>query len=379
MAGPLTLSPVPKLQFFQQGTTTPLAGGLLFTYSSGTTTKTNTYQNVQSSGGAPNTNPIVLDSNGECVCFLDSTIQYTFTLSPPGDTDPPSNPLYSVDNVGYGGMLQSLAPITSPVFLGQPQAPTPPLGDNSASIATTQFVQETIQTGLNNAALTGTPTAPTAPPGTLTTQIATTAFVGAEITKAPASQWFNTSTSFTVPAGVTLLHARGWSGGGGGGCSTVSQAGAGGGGSGAYGEAYITVIPGQIIAITIGAGGAGSTNSSPGAGGGTTSVGSFLNLSGGAGGNSVTTSGGTATGGAGGGGTGGSFILAGNQGQGSSPQINTGFGGNGASAPFGGQGGLTQPGSYNGSSPGGGGSGAQALSSGGTGGIGLVCLGWLNP
>jgi hypothetical protein len=34
-----------------------------------------------------------------------------------------------------------VAPIDSPVFTGNPQAPNPPVGDNDSSIATTAFVQ----------------------------------------------------------------------------------------------------------------------------------------------------------------------------------------------------------------------------------------------
>lgn len=106
------------------------------------------------------------------------------------------------------------------VLTGAPTAPTPPTGDNSARIATTYFVTNTLAdvgsfapsnaaplmdgeaasgTGalgsrddhrhptdttrapLNSPALTGTPTAPTAAAQTSTDQIATTAFVNAEI------------------------------------------------------------------------------------------------------------------------------------------------------------------------------------------------------
>src|SRR6185312_7244708 len=132
----------------------------------------------------PNTNPIVLDSTGSCVCFLDATLQYEFTLSPAGDTDPPTNPIYSVDQVGYADILQGYAPLASPAFTGNPTAPTPTVGDNSTSIATTQFVDQAITNAQSSPSLSGTPVAPTASPGTLTTQIATTAFVGAEIARA---------------------------------------------------------------------------------------------------------------------------------------------------------------------------------------------------
>lgn len=43
--------------------------------------------------------------------------------------------------------LATKAPIDSPVFTGDPQAPTPSAGDNDTSIATTEYVQTEISTG----------------------------------------------------------------------------------------------------------------------------------------------------------------------------------------------------------------------------------------
>jgi Chaperone of endosialidase len=96
------------------------------------------------------------------------------------------------------------APIASPVFTGNPAAPTRLAGDSSGGLATTAFVQQAIvanqgvssfnaRTGtvtlstadvlaaggapLASPALTGTPTAPTASQGDVSNQIATDAFV----------------------------------------------------------------------------------------------------------------------------------------------------------------------------------------------------------
>ncbi len=66
----------------------------------------------------------------------------------------------------------------SPTFTGDPKAPTPALGDNDTSIATTKFVQREFAK-LDSPVFTGTPQAPTAPVGTATTQLATTDFVNA--------------------------------------------------------------------------------------------------------------------------------------------------------------------------------------------------------
>lgn len=93
------------------------------------------------------------------------------------------------------------------------------------------------------------------------------------------------ANAFTVPAGVTLLEVIAVGGGGqGGGGSTSStgsvQAGSSGGGAGGYTRSIKTVAPGDVIAVTIGAGGsaagggaaAGGNAGTQGSNGGTTSV-----------------------------------------------------------------------------------------------------------
>lgn len=104
-----TLSPSPKQQF-TDANGKPLSGGFLFTYLAGTVTKMPTY--TDSTGTTPNTNPIVLDSRGECNCWLVDGTAYKFVLSPPGDTDPPTNPIWMVDNIlvegGDGGPTQQI-------------------------------------------------------------------------------------------------------------------------------------------------------------------------------------------------------------------------------------------------------------------------------
>ncbi len=95
-----TISPVPRFRFFNAAGE-PLAGGQLFTYEAGTATKLATY--TSQTGGAANTNPIVLDANGYCDCWLTPGLLYKFVLSPSTDTDPPTNPLWTVDNVSALG------------------------------------------------------------------------------------------------------------------------------------------------------------------------------------------------------------------------------------------------------------------------------------
>jgi hypothetical protein len=91
----MILTPSPKQQFFGNNGR-PLDGGLLFTYAAGTNNKIDTYSNAS---GTLNTNPIVLDFRGEANIWLDPEQTYKFVLSPRGDTDPPTNPIWSVDNI----------------------------------------------------------------------------------------------------------------------------------------------------------------------------------------------------------------------------------------------------------------------------------------
>lgn len=75
------------------------AGYKLFTYEAGTTTKLATYQDAEFL--AANTNPIVLDASGRASIYLEQTVGYKFVLAPPGDTDPPTSPIWTRDDV-YG-------------------------------------------------------------------------------------------------------------------------------------------------------------------------------------------------------------------------------------------------------------------------------------
>lgn len=101
----MNLSPLPIQKFFANNGR-PLNRGLLFTYVAGTTTKIDTY--TDSSGGALNTNPVVLNFRGEANVWLDPTLTYKFVLAPEGDTDPPTNPFWTVDNISSGITFASL-------------------------------------------------------------------------------------------------------------------------------------------------------------------------------------------------------------------------------------------------------------------------------
>lgn len=72
-----SLAPNIKSRFFITGTNRPLAGGLLYTYLAGTTTNAATYSDNL---GTPNTNPVVLDADGQCNLFLDDNVSYRIIL-----------------------------------------------------------------------------------------------------------------------------------------------------------------------------------------------------------------------------------------------------------------------------------------------------------
>ena len=101
---------------------------------------------------------------------------------------------------------------------------------------------------------------------------------------------YGVTGTFTIPAEVTSLRVRLW-GGGGGGADTNSQTGGGGGG---LAIKTLTVTPGAVFSVTVGAGGA--RNSS----GGTSSFGSDVSATGGGGAGDTTVgnhNGGTGVGG----------------------------------------------------------------------------------
>jgi hypothetical protein len=104
----VTLSPVFKQKFFDNSGI-PLNGGKLFSYLATTTTKTATYSDA--AGSSLNSNPIILNFRGEADVFIEPNKGYKFVLAPSTDTDPPTNPIWSIDNVKnsqlitlYGGI-----------------------------------------------------------------------------------------------------------------------------------------------------------------------------------------------------------------------------------------------------------------------------------
>lgn len=213
---------------------------------------------------------------------------------------------------------------------------------------------------------------------------------------------FNASGTWTAPAGVTSVTVETWAGGGAGGGATGNPAKGGGGAGGQYAKKVVTVVPGNIYAVVVGAGGAGGT-ANGGVGGDSTFAGTLVVAKGGAGGTG-------AVNGAGGlgstvGGV-GDIVYAGGNGASSTVDTNcntggaggggagsTGAGGNAAgntggagTAIGGGAGGSATNGSGNGAAgavAGGGGAGACAENntdrSGGVGAAGRVDITYTPP
>lgn len=204
-------------------------------------------------------------------------------------------------------------------------------------------------------------------------------------------QVFNTSGTFTVPAGVTSVTVECW-GAGGGGSTRTSGGRGGGGGGGAYATSIFPVTPGNYN-ITVGTGGSGSTA------GGNTSFGTNLVVA--AGGNSGVNNSATAGSGGniaastgtiryeGGNGADGGALWSGGGGGGAG---STGAGGNASGATAGtgtslngGNGGTginTNANGNPGSSYGGGGGGARRTSGtqiGGAGSDGYLVVSWTTP
>lgn len=88
----------------------PANGALLFTYVAGSTTKITTY--ADEGATTPNPNPIVLDSRGEPSqpIWLIEGSKYKFVFCPPTDSDPPTNPIRTIDNViGVGDNITTIS------------------------------------------------------------------------------------------------------------------------------------------------------------------------------------------------------------------------------------------------------------------------------
>jgi hypothetical protein len=123
---------ITEKQTFFDANSNELSGGKLFIYQANTTTKVTTF--AETDGLAANSNPIVLNSRGEVPngLYVAGGIQYKLVLAPSTDTDPPTSPIWTRDDLNPLGYV-------SPTALSEWQS--------SGSTAT--------QTGVNTFTVTG--------------------------------------------------------------------------------------------------------------------------------------------------------------------------------------------------------------------------------
>lgn len=93
------LAPAPKAQFFAANGD-PLVGGKVYTYAAGTTTPLATF--TDASAATPNTNPIILDSRGECNLWYSNATSYKIVLKNSADVTQ-----WTVDNIATYGNLSA--------------------------------------------------------------------------------------------------------------------------------------------------------------------------------------------------------------------------------------------------------------------------------
>ena len=190
----------------------------------------------------------------------------------------------------------------------------------------------------------------------------------------------SSSTTFTVPAGISRIRVRMVGGGGGGGGTGTVNTGGGSGGGGGYAESILSVIPGQVYNVTIGAAGVGTAGS--GTAGGTSSFSgngiTAISATGGAAGSANSL---TPAGGSGGSASGGTLLIAGQAGSDGGTTIGTGGPGGSSGGIAGGGGRAGSVSGLPGQGAGGGGGGGylvsgatQASATGANGAAGVVII-----
>lgn len=342
----------PKMQFFDNSGV-PLAGGKIFIYQPGTTTKMNTY--TDSSLGTVNPNPIILDSAGRpannmAPIDLYVTAAFKMVLAPATDTDPPMNALWTEDNITTLGQLVSVMTKTANYTVVTSDRDKLILVDASAGPVTITLLPvatagngfdikiKKIDTTTNNVIIQANAAETLDGVNSLTTS---TPYAFRELIT-DGTQWASTSSpvtytngmavftangTFTVPANSSTVFVECFGGGAGGGGSTSASTTGGGGGGGAYASSSVSVTPNGTVTITVGTGGAGAAlnTTATGSNGNTTSFGSSVIALGGSGG----VGGVGAAGGAGGlaSGSTGTLVLSGMSGATSSASLPVGIGG----------------------------------------------------
>lgn len=143
------ISPSPRQQF-EDANGLPYSGAKLFTYVAGSTTKQATY--TTSVGDTANSNPIVLDSAGRTPygVWLTSGLTYKFVLAPSTDTDPPTSPIFTEDNIsGVNDTTVSTSQWISsgltPTYIGATQFSV--VGDQTTELHVNRRLKLTVSAG----------------------------------------------------------------------------------------------------------------------------------------------------------------------------------------------------------------------------------------
>jgi hypothetical protein len=276
------------IQQFTDNSGALLNGGKLFVYNAGTTTKATTY--TDSTGSVAQTNPIVLNARGEPQNTLGASVgiwlppgqSYKFVLAPASDTDPPTNPFWTEDNVPG-----AITP-TQQIFTSGSGTYTKPAGvlwirvrligggGGGSGAGTSPGTGGTGgNTTFGTSLLTGSGGSPPAGGAASGGNVNLTGGAGGYpvpgLTNAPGGSGGNGPFGgagqgvFSGNAGEAAATNTG-SGGGGGGTSTGTSPGVGGG-AGGYVEAIIN-SPSATYSYAVGAGGTAGTAGTGGAAGG---------------------------------------------------------------------------------------------------------------
>ena len=186
-----------------------LSGGLLYTYTAGTTTPQATY--TSSGGGTANSNPIVLDSAGRVSgeIWLTSTLTYKFVLKTSTGTtlgtydnisSVPASVTADLSTFALKGANTDITSLASPA-LGAATATTQAVGDNTTKVATTAFVTTAVGSDIisfPNPTLSGAMTLP------VSTSPITLSFRSTTTSSGLATVVTGTPAALTIPNGATL-------------------------------------------------------------------------------------------------------------------------------------------------------------------------------
>lgn len=147
----VNLSPFGPKPQFELSSGLPAVGNKLFFYVAGSVnTKQNTY--TDSTGSVANANPIVLDALGQpsTQIWFTAGQSYKVVYAPSTDTDPPTSPIWTVDNLtGINDTAtavdQWVASGLTPTFVSATQFTVP--GDQTSALAVGRRVKCTVTAG----------------------------------------------------------------------------------------------------------------------------------------------------------------------------------------------------------------------------------------